>query len=111
MVETLALLLVAGGSLATSLEMPATAPAPQVRELRVGPIEETKTGMELVFIGPAAPCGERLKGTISLVGSKRAPVDALVTPDPEEGCSARVATSTENIDVELKNPLAFQKPF
>ena len=45
------------------------APVPSVRELRVGPIAETKTGMELVFAGPAAPCGERLKGSFSVFGS------------------------------------------
>jgi hypothetical protein len=67
----------------------APAPLPAVRELRVGPIAETKTGMELVFAGPAAPCGERLKGSFSVFGSGGIPVDGTVAPHPEGGCSVR----------------------
>ncbi|MGE5345644.1 MAG: LEA type 2 family protein, partial [Acidithiobacillales bacterium] len=54
-----------------------------------GPVADTKAGMELVFVGQAAPCGERLKGTISLIESKGAPVDGLVAPRAEGGCSIR----------------------
>jgi hypothetical protein len=68
---------------------PAAAPVPSVRELRVGPIAETKTGMELVFAGPAAPCGERLKGSFSVFGSGGIPIDGTVAPHPEGGCSVR----------------------
>lgn len=60
-----------------------------MRELRVGPISDTKTGMELVFAGPAAPCGERLRGTFSVFGSGGIPIDGTVTPHPEGGCSVR----------------------
>jgi len=68
---------------------PAAAPAPTVRELRMGPVAETKVGMEVVFAGPAAPCGERLKGRFSAFGSGGVPVDGPVTPRPEGGCSVR----------------------
>ncbi len=85
----LSLLLVAGASLATIPAVPRTAGVPAVRELRVGPIAETKAGMDLIFTGPAAPCGQRLKGTIRLIGSKGTPVNGLVTADPEGGCSLR----------------------
>jgi hypothetical protein len=67
----------------------AAARVPSVRELRVGPIAETKTGMELIFTGPAAPCGERLKGSFSVFGSGAVPVDGTVAPHPEGGCSVR----------------------
>jgi Late embryogenesis abundant protein len=67
----------------------AAAPVPSVRELRVGPIAEAKTGMELIFTGPAAPCGERLKGSFSVFGSGAVPVDGTVAPHPEGGCSVR----------------------
>ena len=78
-------------SASTLLGAPPTAPAPlpPVRELRVGPIGETKTGMELIFAGPAAPCGERLKGSFSVFGSGGIPVDGTVAPHPEGGCSVR----------------------
>jgi len=68
---------------------PAAAPVPSVRELLVGPIAETKAGMELIFAGPAAPCGERLKGSFSVFGSSGIPVDGTVAPHPEGGCSVR----------------------
>jgi hypothetical protein len=41
--------------------------------------------MELVFAGPAAPCGERLKGSFSVFGSGGIPVDGTVAPHPEGG--------------------------
>jgi hypothetical protein len=75
----------------TLLAAAPTAPAPlsAVRELRVGPIGETKTRMELIFAGPAAPCGERLKGSFSVFGSGGIAVDGTVAPHPEGGCSVR----------------------
>jgi hypothetical protein len=87
MMHTAAVLL----SASTLLAAPPTAhaPLPAVRELRVGPIVETKTGMELIFTGPAAPCGERLKGSFSVFGSGAVPVDGTVAPHPEGGCSVR----------------------
>jgi hypothetical protein len=83
-----ALALLAASAL-LSASPPATAPVPSVRELRVGPIAETRTGMELVFAGPAAPCGERLKGSFSVFGSGGIPVDGTVAPHSEGGCSVR----------------------
>jgi hypothetical protein len=68
---------------------PAATPVPFVRELRVGPIAETKSGMELIFAGLTAPCGERLKGSFSVFGSSGIPVDGIVAPHPEGGCSVR----------------------
>lgn len=68
---------------------PAPVSPPSVRELRVGPVGETKTGMELIFAGPAAPCGKRLKGGFSVLGSGAASLDGIVAPRPEGGCSVR----------------------
>jgi hypothetical protein len=62
---------------------------PTVREMRLGPIAETTAGMELVFDGPAAPCGERLKGILSVSGSGGIPVDGTVTTVTAGGCSIR----------------------
>jgi hypothetical protein len=45
--------------------------------------------MELVFAGPAAPCGERLKGSFSVFGSGGISIDGTVAPHPEGGCSVR----------------------
>jgi len=74
---------------------------PSVRELRVGPIAETKTGMELVFAGPAAPCGERLRGSFSVFGSGGIPVDGTVAPHPEGGCSVRFEMPFSTIGPEV----------
>ena len=87
--RTAVLLLGASTLLATAALSPV--PPPSVRELRVGPISDTKTGMELIFAGPAAPCGERLKGSFSVFGSGGMPVDGSVTPHAEGGCSLRFA--------------------
>jgi len=67
----------------------AEAPAPAVREVRMGPVAETKVGTEVVFAGPAAPCGERLNGRFSAFGSGGILVEGPVTPRPEGGCSIR----------------------
>ena len=80
---------------------PAAAPVPSVRELRVGPIAETKTGMELIFAGPAAPCGERLKGSFSVFGSGGIPVDGTVAPHPEGGCSVRFEMPFSTVGPEV----------
>jgi hypothetical protein len=55
----------------------------------MGPIAETKVGMEVIFAGPAGPCGERLKGRFSAFGSGAVPVDGTVTPHPDGRCSIR----------------------
>lgn len=68
---------------------PAATPIPVIRQLRVGPVVESRAGMELVFAGPAAPCGERVKGSSSVFGSGGIPVDGTVAPHPEGGCSIR----------------------
>ncbi len=86
--ESLLLLLAAGGLLAGPAAPPAVN-APAVRELKVGPIADTTAGMELVFTGPAAPCGEKLKGSVSLLGSRGIPVNGPVAPEAEGGCSVR----------------------
>jgi Late embryogenesis abundant protein len=95
-----ALALVAASAL-LSASPPAAAPVPSVRELRVGPIAETKTGMELVFAGPAAPCGERLKGSFSVFGSGGIPVDVTVAPHPEGGCSVRFEMPFSTVGPEV----------
>ena len=69
---------------------PVAAPVPTIHELRIGPIAETKAGMDVVFAGPAAPCGERLKGRFSVFGSRAIPVDGPVTRRPDGGCSVRL---------------------
>jgi hypothetical protein len=80
---------------------PAAPPVPPVRELRVGPIAGTKTGMELIFAGPGAPCGERLKGSFSVFGSGGIPVDGIVAPHPEGGCSVRFEMSFSSLGPEV----------
>jgi hypothetical protein len=63
---------------------------PSLRELRVGPIGETKTGMELVFERKSTPCGETIRGTFALFGSvPGVPVDAPLVYLPEGGCALR----------------------
>ena len=58
------------------------APAvPALRELRVGPIGDAKTGMEMIVVSPDVKCGERLRGTFSMFGSGvTAAVDAPLAP-------------------------------
>ena len=97
--RTVAILLSASALLAAPPTAPA--PLPAVRELRVGPIAETKTGMELVFAGPAAPCGERLKGSFSVFGSGGIPVDGTVAPHPEGGCSVRFEMPFSTVGPEV----------
>ncbi len=68
----------------------APAPSPALRELRVGPIDSGKTGMELVFEQAGTPCGETVKGTFTLFGSAPGvPVDAPLVYIPEGGCALR----------------------
>jgi len=57
--------------------------------------------MELVFAGPAAPCGERLKGSFSVFGSRGIPVDGIVVPHPEGGCSVRFEMPFSTVGPEV----------
>jgi hypothetical protein len=69
---------------------PPTPDEPSLRELRVGPVGETKAGMELVFEPKGAPCGETIRGTFKLFGSASGvPVDAPLVQIPEGGCALR----------------------
>ena len=87
----------------TLLAVPAPSPVspPSVRELRVGPIGDTKTGFELIFAGPTAPCGERLKGSFSVSGSAGIPVDGNVAPRPEGGCAVRFDVPFSSVGPEV----------
>jgi hypothetical protein len=88
-VGTLTGLLLGGALLAAAPAPSPAAPEPTVHELRVGPVAETGVGMELILVGSAAPCGERLKGRVSILGSVGIGVDAVVAPRPDRGCSLR----------------------
>jgi len=65
-------------------------PSPTLRQILVGPIGASKAGMELVFEPNGVPCGETIRGTLTLFGSAPGvPVEAPLVSLPEGGCTLR----------------------